>query len=385
MTGLITVSIYLHRGIKIHFDFLKIIGTYDRVKFQHSLEVVFADLEGNRYRFKCPDLPPPFHLMWGLWTYKPLKFKDKLGIFRLINSIVLDKYSEEELKTMDTSGLFVLTKQSEKVINYFWKPFILAVFNAEPEETSAWQFMKIIKTGFLRRGGSNLVLPKFNLNELYVNEAEKFLIEKEAKIIKSARIEQIEIKNKIVGQICVGGVNLKFDYYISGVPFFEFRNLFSGEILNGDYEILKNLTPSPIINVHYEFDRNIMDEDFIGILNATIQWVFKVNEKRVCIVISSAKHLVDMDKDALIELCKEELMNSIPGFRNAELTYAKVIKEKRATFLPDNLSVNSRPGCKTKIANLFLAGDWINTGLPATIESAVTSSKNCMNEILKFT
>lgn len=368
------------------FDFLKIIGTYDRVKFQQQLEVVFADLNGNRYRFKCPKLPPPFHLMWGLWTYKPLGFRDKIGIFRLLNSVVLEKYSEEELKSMDVAGLFVLTKQSENVINYFWKPFIIAVFNAEPEETSAWQFMKIIKTGFLRRGSSNLVLPKYNLNELYVNEAEKFLYEKKAKILKSARVENIDVKNELIDQICLGGVNLKFDYYICAVPFFEFRNLFSGEELNGDLEKLRNLTPSPILNIHFEFEggKEIMTEDFIGILNATIQWVFRVNEKRICIVISSAKNLVDKDKDELIELCKEELLKSMPGFINAALTYAKVIKEKRATFLPDNSAVNSRPGIKTKIKNLFIAGDWIDTGYPATIESAVTSSRNCVNEILNL-
>jgi squalene-associated FAD-dependent desaturase len=368
------------------FEFLKIIGTYEKLKFQNQLEVKFADLEGNRYHFKCPKLPPPLHLIWGIWKYRPLGFKDKLGIIRLVNSVMLEKYSEEELKTKDTAELFSLTKQSKKVSDYFWKPFIAAVFNAEPDETSAWQFVQIIKTGFLKKGGSNLVLPKSNLNELYVDKAEEYLNANGAKVLKPLRISTINISDgKIESIKTEEGKKLEFDYYISAVPFFEFRNIFTNEILNGEYDLIKNLSPSPILNIHFEFSTSgLMTDDFIGVINGTIQWVFRINERRICIVISSAKNLVDIDKDELIEICKSELFACMPGFKNAEIAYAKVVKEKRATFLPDIASVNSRPDCKTKFKNLFLAGDWVNTGYPATIESAVTSSKNCVNEILKL-
>ena len=124
--------------------------------------------------------------------------------------------------------------------------------------------------------------------------------------------------------------------------------------------------------------------DFIGIVNATVQWVFKVSENRICLVISSADELVDKDKNEIFELCKSELFKSLPGFRDVEFISSKVIKEKRATFLPDTASVNSRPGYKTKYNNLFLAGDWIDTGYPATIESAVKSAKLCAEEILNL-
>jgi squalene-associated FAD-dependent desaturase len=368
------------------FDFFKIIGTFDRLKFQHQLAVKFADLDGKRYHFKCPKLLPPFHLIWGIWNYKVLGFKDKLGIIRLVNSILLEKYEEDELKTMNTAGFFVLTKQTKNVMDYFWKPFIAAVFNAEPEETSAWQFTQIMKLGFLTKGGSNLVLPKSNLNELYVNKAEEYLTAKGAKIFKSQKIKGFNIKEKQIASIILWENHIsEFDYYISAIPFFEFRNIFPDEILNGEYNMIKNLVPSPIINLHFEFETvGLMSDDFIGIVNGTIQWVFKVNDKRICVVISSAKNLVNMDKDELIDLCRNELCQCLPAFRDAELTYARVVKEMRATFLPDTASVSSRPECKTKIKNLFIAGDWVNTGYPATIESAVTSSKNCVNEIMNL-
>jgi hydroxysqualene dehydroxylase len=369
------------------FEFMKIIGTYDRLKFQKKLEVKFADLNGNKSHFKCPKLPPPLHLIWGLWTYKALCFKDKLAVTRLISSVILERYSEEELKTMDTAGLFILTKQSQRVIDYFWKPFIIAVFNAEPDETSAWQFVQIIKTGFLKKGGSNLVLPKTNLNELYVNNAEQYLLENKTDILKQLKIKKININSEKIENIELDNGEIRnFDYYISAIPFFDFRNTFTADVLNGEFDSVKNLSASPIVNVHFELEKSSgLEDDFIGVLNAVIQWVFKVNETRICVVISSAKNLINKNKEEIIEICRKELIECLPILENKKITYAKVVKEKRATFLPDTVSLSSRPGFKTKYKNLFIAGDWVNTGYPATLESAVTSSKNCVNEIIKIT
>ncbi len=369
------------------FEFLKIIGTYERLKFQKQLEVKFADLNGNNFLFRCPDIPPPLHLIRGLWKYPALGFNDKLAVTRLVNAIVFEKLREEELKSMDTGELFNLMRQSDRVVDSFWKPFIIAVFNAEPPETSAWQFVQIIKTGFLRKGSSNLVLPGTNLNRLYVDEAEKYLLNKDSKILKQAKIAGINYSGGTIGSIQLeSGLAREFDFYISAVPFFEFRNLFTEEVLNGQYNAIDNLTPSPIVNVHFEFETDIgMEDDFVGILNATIQWVFKINRRRICIVISSAKNLVNKEKNELVSICRDELNRSLPQFRDCRTIYTKVVKEKRATFLPDKASVSSRPDFRTKINNLFLAGDWINTGYPATIESAVKSSKNCVEEIIKLT
>ena len=369
------------------FEFLKIISTYDKLKFQQRLEVNFVDLEAKLYRFKCPKLPSPLHLIWGLWSYKPLGFKDKAGITRLLIAVMLEKYTEEELKAMDTSELFKLTKQSANVIDYFWKPFIVAVFNAKPENTSAWQFVQIIETGFLRSGGSNLVFPKSNLNDLYVYASENYLNRKKANVLKSTKIEKINYGNEKINSLTLYGNNeLKFDYYTSAVPFFEFKNLFTENVLNGMYDNIDKLNPSPILNIHFGLktdDLNkIIPDDFIGIINGNIQWVFKVSNNRICLVISSADELASKDKNEIIELCKLELLKCLPEFKNVEFVSSKVMKEKRATFLPDTASVSSRPGYKTKYNNLFLAGDWIDTGYPATIESAVKSAKLCADEIL---
>ena len=111
-------------------------------------------------------------------------------------------------------------------------------------------------------------------------------------------------------------------------------------------------------------------------------------------VIKPAKSTIETDYPILFtsyihHLSKEEIfaiayeeLNKFMGISREEITTYKVIKEKRATFIPSNNVLGSRPETETKIKNLFLAGDWIETGLPSTIESAVKSGRMAADLII---
>jgi uncharacterized protein with NAD-binding domain and iron-sulfur cluster len=90
------------------------------------------------------------------------------------------------------------------------------------------------------------------------------------------------------------------------------------------------------------------------------------------LVSSGASPLVDQTNDALIAAAHQELLEALPGIRPARLVRATVIREPKATF---SLAPGQppRPDSRTPLPGLFLAGDWLNTGLPGTIESAVRS------------
>lgn len=364
-------------------EFLDIIGTRSRLYFQERLEVNFADLNGRRYRLKCPNVSPPLHLILGIMRYGALRLKDKLGIIRFIRAVKNPEYSgrEDYLRTINADELFTQTNQSANLIACFWRPFIAAVFNAEPYETSAWLFVEMIRKGFLTKGNSNLVLPDSNLNEIYVNAAGDYLQKKSVDIRCSTRVLRFNFDgNRVAGLETDKQEKLSFDYYISAVPFFEYSSLAGDGTGN-----MNELKPSPIINIHHEFESNIDDilpEKFIGILSGTIQWVFRTAKNRVCIVISSAAGLIDKEKDELIEMSKDELFRALPEFRKANISYSRVVKEKRATFVPNADSMNSRPDNTTKYKNFFIAGDWTNTGYPSTLEGAVSSGKQCAEIIL---
>ena len=131
----------------------------------------------------------------------------------------------------------------------------------------------------------------------------------------------------------------------------------------------------PIVTVNLWYDRQVMDEEFVGLPGRAMQWVFDKRRafgeqaSHLSLVSSAASELVGMESDALVSLAAREVAEAIPGARDAVLRRGTVIREKRATF---SLAPGQprRPGVTTPVRNLFLAGDWIETGLPGTIESA---------------
>lgn len=367
------------------FEYLKIICSYDKLEFQKSLEIDFVNLKGESFKLKTSQLKSPFNLLYGLMTYKAISLKDRLGVIKLMKWIKKVHITEADLKKMNTEELFSLSGQSNGIINSFWKPFIIAVFNAIPKDTSAYMFTEMIKLGFLTEGNSELVLPHDFLSKLYVEPSEKYLADNDAEVLKSTPVKKMNFENDKVDSVELqNGENIRSDFYLSTVPFFDFKNLVGNEIYEAEFKQIDKLRYSPIINVHINFKSKIdtiLRSKFVGVLEGTIQWIFKVTDNQICIVISSAKELAAKDKDEIINLCKEELYKCLPEFKSVEIEGTRVIKETRATFIPDIESLDARPGNRTRYKNFFIAGDWTDTGLPSTIEGAIRSSKNCIKYI----
>ena len=99
-------------------------------------------------------------------------------------------------------------------------------------------------------------------------------------------------------------------------------------------------------------------------------------------MVSDADEYIDMPKEEIFDIIIIEL-TKFTGVKKEDIISYKVIKEKRSTFIPTKGILEKRPGAKTNIKNFFLAGDWINTGLPSTIESAVKSGKTAANLIIR--
>jgi uncharacterized protein with NAD-binding domain and iron-sulfur cluster len=92
---------------------------------------------------------------------------------------------------------------------------------------------------------------------------------------------------------------------------------------------------------------------------------------------------MEKENEKIVSDISFTLKEFFPQFSPDSIKHTKVIKEKRATFVPEKAILKNRPSAKTKIKNFFLAGDWTNTGLPATIEGAIKSGKSAAIEILK--
>ncbi|HEY3139313.1 MAG TPA: FAD-dependent oxidoreductase, partial [Blastocatellia bacterium] len=111
------------------------------------------------------------------------------------------------------------------------------------------------------------------------------------------------------------------------------------------------------------------------------QWLFNKDlvlstdkhSNQIAVIISAARDFVDLTKSDLIEMAISELHELLPQSRNANVLHDVIVKEREATLSHTVESDDLRPNLRTSIPNFILAGDWTNTGLPATIESAVMS------------
>jgi len=142
----------------------------------------------------------------------------------------------------------------------------------------------------------------------------------------------------------------------------------------------------PILNVHFGLDEEYRlprNEAFVGVINGISQWIFR-RETTLSVTVSRATALMDKEADKLSDQIWREVASAI-GRPNISRPPYRLIKEKRATICQTPAQIALRPDSVTRWKNLFLAGDWTNTGLPATIEGAVKSgqvaAKNLLNSL----
>jgi zeta-carotene desaturase len=148
----------------------------------------------------------------------------------------------------------------------------------------------------------------------------------------------------------------------------------TGAAVPGLHLDLSGFEHSPITGVHLWFDRPVMDIPYATLLDRTIQWAFNKDEGRYLqVVVSASRSLIEMGRQAVIDLAIRELAEFFPRVREAALVKAHVVKEVRATFSARTGLEEQRPPARTAIPNLFLAGDWTRTGWPATMEGAARS------------
>lgn len=358
-------------------SFLRLIGAEKNFIYQKNLSVNFLDYNLKGYTLQASNIFYPLNLLSGFIKYNAFTFADKLKLFRFF--IKLPFASKNYLSRISVKQWLIGEDQSDKLIKAFWEIICAGALNTNLEKASAQIFRDVLKQIFFTGNfSSTIILPKFGLTESIIDPAEKFIKQNDGEIISSDYIKQFVIReNKVITSVSDRNTYSDFDFVISAMPLYSLEKI----IPKKDLDINVDFAYSTIVNIHLWLNENPLKENFYGLINSPVHWIFN---KANClnIVISDADYLSDKSKEEIFEIVINEI-KKFAGIRRSFVDNYKVIKEKRATFIPTKYSLNKRPQSKTTIKNLFLAGDWINTGLPSTIESAAKSGRMAADLVLR--
>jgi len=275
--------------------------------------------------------------------------------------------------------------QSARVRELLWDPLALAALNQPPHVAAASYFARVLGEMFgPNPSDASINVPTRPLAAMYADPARAFLDARGGQVCTGADATIVIAGNRAaVRATRAGGVTQEWHptAVIAAVPWFALPSAFAGDVsaLSSTLAAARATAPSPIVSVHLWFDRRILGETFVGLPRRRLQWAFEQPDApcegiaaRVSMLSSGAADMLVMTNPVLIALAHEELREAIPACRTATLVHASVIREPRATF---SLAPGQppRPETRTPVPGLYLAGDWIATGLPATIESAVRS------------
>lgn len=363
--------------------FLRTLGTDDRIAFQPRLEVGMLGEGGREARLACPGLPAPLHLLAGLLGLRGVGLRDRLGLVRAaarLAAAARDPHAATALEDVTVAAWLDRLGQSAAARRAFWNPLTLAVLNDAPEVASVRWLVAVARRAFLAgpRAG-DLGFATCGLSALYTEQARAYVEARGGSVRTHAAAAALEVSGDRVVAVRLAprargtGERLPAGAVVAAVPHHALPPLLPAALATRPpFSDAGRLAVSPIVSCHLWYDRPVLGRPFVGLLDGPLHWLFD-RGTHLTAVTSGAGALLDRRPRDLAEAAAREVARLVPAAREARLVRAHVIKERWATPSLAPGAGALRAGPRTPLANLVLAGDWTDTGLPGTIEGAVQS------------
>ncbi|MFA7289787.1 MAG: FAD-dependent oxidoreductase, partial [Melioribacteraceae bacterium] len=282
-------------------------------------------------------------------------------------------------KDQNVNQFLIEKNQNPEIISHLWDILAIGALNTTIDKADASIFIRTLKTIFFEGNDASCIyMASTNLNDLFINNAVEYINSHNGVISLNETVKALVFEKGATIKIITEKRELdKFDYIITAIPPHAFQKITNNIILP---DLNKVFSYSSILNIHIKLKEEIFLEPFYALLESDIHWIFNKG-KHITLVTSSAEKYMEMDYNNIIGQFCSELKNYFPIFNSSMILDFLVIKEKRATFIPDNKTEIYRKKLINNFGNLFIAGDWVNTGLPSTIESAILSGQKAVNSI----
>jgi squalene-associated FAD-dependent desaturase len=352
-------------------DFARELGMRTSLRFQPRFSATVLSRDAPPARLRAAPLPAPLHLALGFASYRHLGAADKLRVLAAL--LAARKPVDEQL---DMATWLQRHRQNARTRRAFWDPFLIPALNAPLEKASARDGLFVIRTAFL--GGRDAACIGYSTVPL------ARLAERAAGLCESvsmrSRVTSVVVRDgAVVGVRLDSGTTIECDACVLALPPRRVAAILAESGLP-DVDGLSAFQTEPIVDVHLWYDRELRGLDFAAILDFPVQWAFRKGPGYVACSLSAAGTLVSRPQSELVGLCDSELRAVMPALRGARLVRSACTRDPEATFVPT--PGLRRPGSRTSVPTLLLAGAWTDTGWPATMESAVRSGRTAARGLI---
>lgn len=287
---------------------------------------------------------------------------------RVPDTRAIDYCAVLTLRSADPSAtVAAVLNQRRRLFRRLWEPLVVAALNTSAEQASAKLFWRVL-TETLGRGGMACrpLVPRLGLSETFVEPALARLRVEGAEIRFGARLKALKFEANQVSELVFDQDSIRLaggDRVILAVPGVIAARLVPALTVPDLY--------SPIVNAHFRCNPPEGAPLFIGVVGGAAEWIFR-KRQTFSVTVSAADRIVD---DTALELRTLFWRDVATAYRLPAdpVPPARIVKERRATFLASPDQLRRRPAQATGWRNLLLAGDYVDTGLPATIEGAIRS------------
>lgn len=358
-------------------ELLEKLGTSDQLAFQSRMTLPIRTAKAE-LGLSCPPLPAPFFLLAGLLTMKGVSRRDRISLLKTGHRL-------RSKDPVDGSVGTWLSGASPDTVRLLWDPLCRAIMNLPPDEAAAGPFVAALRIALLGRAqDARLGWARDGLGKL-LGEALHEYLSTHGGAVRHEKVTGLVLnKQGEVTGIKSAGSTVKTNRVLLATDPFAAGSLLPPGPLKRQ---LAAFAFAPIVNSYLWFDRPVAvwpgDTPFMGLVGGPGEWLFDRARmegrpeaewgRRLAVVTSAADGLAKMKAAEVTKIIVDDLARYYPEVKTARLEHTRISKEGRATVRLTPDTKRPQPGPVENIIGLYLAGDYTDTGLPATIEGAVSS------------
>ena len=354
-------------------DFYRRLGVAKLITFERTIR--FVDPQGNFFGLSgTQGLPAPLNLGASMLGFGALTLGERLAMTRAMLAMMrLGRAGRLALEGMPFGQWLDDHHQPPSLVSKLYDAILIGSLNEDPRKASASSAIQVFQDALLSNSaGYVLGLPNCPLGKLY-----EPLPCKDVRL--GTRAGELTFSGSAVTGIkLLSGEILPADAVVLATNYHAVQRFVPQELQTVDerFRFLDQLENVPILGAHLWFDRPVLLESHVAFLQGPLQWLFRKDTEGKIVhgVISAARDWLDIPREQALQQFESQIRATFPSAHDAKLIRGVTVIEKRATFSPlpgvDALRPPQEPP-GNGISNLFLAGDYTQTGWPATMEGAV--------------